>query len=248
MPTELIPFEYNGRAVPVRLDAVDQPLWRAADVGKALSYKGDMGQHLRRLDEDERTLISNQGGDTEWWVNEAGLFSFILGSRKPEAKAFKRWVTHEVLPSIRKTGQYQMAPAIERFPELRAIVELAQSTAEARLAAQEAKVEASEAKALAQTAIETQHFLTIREYVFLHHLTHQLTPSMQTAYGRWLAGYCLEQGIPVRRVQVADRQYDAENGYHTGTIDTTLPGWLTRRHGQGTLTMLQTRGGGRDAD
>ena len=43
-------------------------------------------------------------------VSEAGLYSLILRSRKPEAKAFKRWVTHEVLPSIRKTGAYLLSP------------------------------------------------------------------------------------------------------------------------------------------
>lgn len=47
---QLIPFAYNGRAVPVQLDTEGKPLWRAADVGKALEYKGDMGQHIRRLD------------------------------------------------------------------------------------------------------------------------------------------------------------------------------------------------------
>src|SRR5690625_1845425 len=59
-----------------------------------------------RLDEDERAKFNlGRQGDTNI-VNEYGLYSLILASRKPEAKRFKRWITHEVLPSIRKTGGY----------------------------------------------------------------------------------------------------------------------------------------------
>ena len=68
----------------------------------------------RRLDEDEKmTLHSTQGhsgqrggAQSMTIVNEPGLYSLVLGSRKPEAKTFKRWITHEVIPSIRKHGAY----------------------------------------------------------------------------------------------------------------------------------------------
>ena len=104
--TSLLPFTYQEHDVPVCINDAGDPLWRAADVGKVLEYTGDMGQHIRRLDDDERTLISNQGGQKEWWITESGLYALILGSRKKAAKDFKRWVTHEVIPQIRKTGQY----------------------------------------------------------------------------------------------------------------------------------------------
>jgi phage anti-repressor protein len=138
---------------------------------------------------------------------------------------------------------------VDHFPELRAIIELVQSTAQARLIAEKAQSDAIEAKAdaaqahiLAQSALETQHYLTIREYVFINKLDRQMPPSTQTAYGRWLAGYCLEHGIPVRRIQVADRQYDTENGYHMGTMDATLHDWLLRRNGQPSLHLIHTQG------
>lgn len=62
---------------------------------------------LDRLDEDEKAKLNLglPGGDTNC-VNEPGLYSLVLGSRKPEAKSFKRWITHDVIPSIRKTGGY----------------------------------------------------------------------------------------------------------------------------------------------
>lgn len=88
-----------------------QPWFVAADVCKALEI-GNPSQAISRLDEDEHftTLISNEsaasGKSNASFVNEAGLYTLVLGSRKPEAKAFKRWITHEVIPSIRKHGAY----------------------------------------------------------------------------------------------------------------------------------------------
>lgn len=67
---------------------------------------------MKRLDDDERTLVLIEGNNNGVPVNvvtESGLYSLVLGSRKPEAKQFKRWVVHEVLPSIRKSGGYSLA-------------------------------------------------------------------------------------------------------------------------------------------
>lgn len=86
-----------------------EPWFVAADVCRALSI-ANPSDALRRLDDDEKALVSieglSRGNDSGNIVNEPGLYSLVLGSRKPEAKAFKRWITHEVIPSIRKTGGY----------------------------------------------------------------------------------------------------------------------------------------------
>lgn len=87
-----------------------EPWFVAADVCRALDL-GNPTRALDRLDDDERTLISIKGasnGKPVNGVNEPGLYSLVLGSRKPEAKAFKRWITHDVIPAIRKTGGYQV--------------------------------------------------------------------------------------------------------------------------------------------
>lgn len=87
-----------------------EPWFVAADVCRALEL-GNSRQTLTRLDDDEKGVISTDtpGGKQEMSiVNEPGLYSLVLGSRKPEAKAFKRWITHEVLPAIRKTGNYSL--------------------------------------------------------------------------------------------------------------------------------------------
>ena len=97
----------------VRVALLDgEPWWYAVDVCAVLDL-GNPRMAVARLDEDERSTVSStDGGPNRNVVNESGLYSLILGSRKPEAKAFKRWLTHEVLPSIRKTGGYQ-APAFK---------------------------------------------------------------------------------------------------------------------------------------
>lgn len=90
------------------LNIENEPWFVAADVCKALEI-GNPTDAMRRLDADERTLVSIEGasnGLSVNAVNEPGLYTLVLGSRKPETKAFKRWITHDVIPSIRKNGGY----------------------------------------------------------------------------------------------------------------------------------------------
>ena len=86
-----------------------EPWFVAADVCKALDIENNR-KATNRLDDDEKNTVTlsdgNRGNPNTTIVNEAGLYSLVLGSRKPEAKAFKRWITHEVLPTIRRTGGY----------------------------------------------------------------------------------------------------------------------------------------------
>lgn len=86
-----------------------EPWFVAADVCRVLEL-GNPTMALDRFDEDEKALISieglSRGNDNGNIINEPGLYTLILGSRKPQAKAFKRWITHDVIPSIRKHGLY----------------------------------------------------------------------------------------------------------------------------------------------
>lgn len=103
-----IPFKFDKQEVRTLL-IDDQPWFVAADVAQALEYRiaGDM---TRNLDDDEKgtQIVRTLGGNQEMLViNESGLYSAILRSRKAEAKRFKKWVTAEVLPAIRKHGRYE---------------------------------------------------------------------------------------------------------------------------------------------
>jgi prophage antirepressor-like protein len=116
--SQIIPFEFESHALRVNLDAAGQPWFVAADVCAALELP-DTHKAIARLDDDEkgRNSIPTPGGQQDMSVvNESGLYNLVLGSRKPEAKRFKRWITHEVLPSIRKTGSYTSATSVAALP------------------------------------------------------------------------------------------------------------------------------------
>lgn len=106
MPDQLLrQFTYGEHAVRT-VSRDGDPWFVASDVITVLDLHRTA---VRRLDPDEKGVHSTHtlGGDQDVTViNEAGLYTLILGSRKQEAKMFKRWVTHEVIPSIRKTGAY----------------------------------------------------------------------------------------------------------------------------------------------
>lgn len=92
-------------------DENGEPMFVAKDVCAALEVKNSRDA-LARLDDDEKgvVLTDTPGGEQQMQaVNEAGLYVLVLSSRKPEAKAFKRWVTHEVLPALRRDGGYMVA-------------------------------------------------------------------------------------------------------------------------------------------
>lgn len=96
-------------------DENGEPMFVASDVAKILGY-GDATHMTRRLEEDEKGLRSVETpGGTQMAnvITEPGLYSAILGSRVPEARAFKRWVTHEVLPALRRDGAYVVSDGIE---------------------------------------------------------------------------------------------------------------------------------------
>lgn len=145
MSTSITPFSFDGMAV--RAVQVDGDTWFvAADVCAILDL-GNVTMALKRLDHDEQALISiegfSRGNDRVNVINESGLYSLTLTSRKPQAKRFKRWVTGEVLPTIRKTGGYG-APVAPVVP---------QTLAEAlRLAADQAERIEEQQKLIAQTA------------------------------------------------------------------------------------------------
>ena len=97
--------EQFGEVRTIRKD--DQIWFVAKDVCDSLNIKNTTDT-IKRLDDDERTRFNlGRAGKTNF-VNEFGLYNLVLGSRKEEAKQFKRWITHEVIPSIRKTGSYSI--------------------------------------------------------------------------------------------------------------------------------------------
>ena len=102
-------FSYETQEI--RTVIIDgEPWWVAKDVCSILGLS-DVAMSLQRLDNDEKgtNTIGTPGGmQTVSIINESGLYSLILTSRKPEAKSFKKWITSEVIPSIRRSGMYSI--------------------------------------------------------------------------------------------------------------------------------------------
>lgn len=114
MQTQLQTFTFTtgDDAFAIRAVVRDGDTWFvAADICRALDV-GNTADALGRLDADEKSIDSidgihaGRGNPNIALINESGLYSLVLGSRKPEAKPFKRWLTHEVLPAIARTGVY----------------------------------------------------------------------------------------------------------------------------------------------
>lgn len=118
---DIIPFTFPETGQPVRTVTIDGELWwLSRDVADILEL-GNIHSSLALLDEDEKGIhsVETLGGPQQAAViNEPGLYSLILRSRKPQAKAFKRWITHEVIPSIRQTGRYEVPSLADPLAEL----------------------------------------------------------------------------------------------------------------------------------
>jgi prophage antirepressor-like protein len=117
----LIPkvFNYDSHQVEVVM-IDDAPYWVAKDVCDILGL-GQADKSVKRLDDDEKlTVILIRSGQNRnvWVVSESGLYNLIFQSRKSEAKKFRKWVTSEVLPTIRKTGEYKIKPTLVELPIL----------------------------------------------------------------------------------------------------------------------------------
>lgn len=161
--SELIPFNYEStdlRVVTVNGD----PWFVAKDVCNILGL-GNVGQALIGLDDDEKTNISSNdvgqsGGRDPFIISESGLYSLVLRSRKPEARAFKRWVTHEVIPAVRRHGGY-LTPAMTEqvLSDPDTIIRLATDLKAERARRREAERSLTEAapKVLFADAVATSH-------------------------------------------------------------------------------------------
>ena len=141
MSTDLVPFDFRGH--PVRALTVDGEIWLIASDVCAVLGLTNRRSSLALLDEDEKgvhTVDTPGGPQSTVTVNEPGAYSLVFRSRLPMAKDFKRWLTHEVIPSIRKTGSYSLPGQRQEIdPETvdrRALALLVLASEDAKLAAE----------------------------------------------------------------------------------------------------------------
>lgn len=147
------------------VEKAGEPWFVAADVCRALGLE-QVTRAMDRLDDDERGLlkVTHPQSPTKTMdvngVNEPGLYHLVLCSTKPEAKAFKRWITHEVIPSIRKHGAYMTPATLEAMiadPSTTIKLLTALKDEQEQRKALEAQAEANRPKVLFADAVTTAH-------------------------------------------------------------------------------------------
>ena len=133
-----------------------EPWFVGKDVAEALGYskaRNAIATHIDSEDKKDAPIQGTLGGVQEMTViNESGLYSLVLSSKLPSAKKFKRWVTSEVLPALRKTGQYQVKELSGSELMAKALIE-----AQNVLAAKDKQIEEMKPKALFADAVATSH-------------------------------------------------------------------------------------------
>lgn len=133
----------------------NEPWFVGKDVADVLGYQNGSRDINRHVDEEDRQNYQNSTFDSPRGmtiINESGLYSLVLSSKLPSAKKFKRWVTSEVLPALRKTRQYQVKELSGQELMAKALIE-----AQSVLAAKDKQIEEMKPKALFADAVATTH-------------------------------------------------------------------------------------------
>lgn len=194
MNTEIQTFNFDDATMRTLTGQNGEPWFSGQDVCNIL---GTGTNHLREyLDEDEitnirTTDIGQNGGKAPVFVNEPGLYKLIMRSRKPEAKEFQRWVTHEVLPTIRKHGIYATETTIDQIlanPDfgIRLLTDLKEERAKRVEAENHVKELASKAKAL-DDFTNVPDTLLVRDAAKL--LSNAGTPIGEKELREWLSSH-----------------------------------------------------------
>lgn len=214
-------LKFEGRDVRM-VSRNGEPWWVAKDVCDVLEI-GNSRDAIARLDDDEKGVgsIDTLGGTQEMtMVNESGLYSLIIGSRKPESKRFKRWITHEVLPSIRRTGVYAVDPAPkDEFTILREMIDVLESNRK-RITSLEGNVGTIETTVLAlRDTVDLfgadTDYRTVRAYLRGAKINMPLKDA--SSVGKKAAALCRDRGILIG--DVADERHGSVHSYPIDVLD-----------------------------
>lgn len=208
-------FSFNGNSFNPFIGEDGEPRFVASEVCRALAIT-DVKQAIERLDDDEKgkySVLTGGGIQVAWCVNEAGLYNLILGSRKTEAREFKRWITHEVLPALHRTGQYSLQK-MTPLQQLQAFV--------ASLTQHQEKIEEHDTRILSlEGRVGKPEFYTILGYCRLRRLPPPTEPQAR-AMGKKAALLSRERGMEIGDAD--DARYATVHTYHLSILDELFGG------------------------
>lgn len=215
-------FIFDGKAaVRIIPDEDKNPWFIALDVCKALDYANTSKAVSDNVDPEDTGYLNNYGvissvtvgytpGST-LVINESGLYALVLRSSMPKAKAFKRWVTHDVLPAIRRNGAYNL----QKLTPAQMVLQMAQ-----QLVDQERAVAELDQRMLAvetrQTSMEQgAQYFTILAYASMNGI--RLDTSAAQVYGSKAAKLSRDQGVHIGKA--SDPRYGYVGTYHISILD-----------------------------
>ena len=209
----MTPFNFGEQQVRVISDDRGQPWFVAADVCTVLEIKNP-SDAIKRLDDDERARFNLALQGDSNIINESGLYSLILRSRKASARTFRKWVTSEVLPAIRRTGAYTVTPALPVVKNATMQLVIAQAMELDRLeqAQQElaSRVEAVEARVATQDSM----FYTVLAYA---RKTGEFVDNVRASVlGRGATRLSKARNYPMGKA--ADPRFGVVHTYHTDIL------------------------------
>ncbi|MEC4816391.1 MAG: BRO family protein [Scytonema sp. PMC 1069.18] len=251
--TNIVPFSFESHEV--RVVIIDnEPWFIATDVAKVLEHS-NTSVMLQMLDEDEKGVsnVYTLGGNQELAIiSESGLYHAVIKSRKPQAKPFRKWVTSEVLPSIRKSGQYsvQQAPVQHSQPQQPTLSEI--DTVFAGLIKLGIKPELIESAKLSAIAKSIPHLASVCEEskrLVSAHMSVPEIPMSPTELGKKIA---LELGLAKVPSPQKVNQALLNAGFQESSVHINKRGekkieWHLTEKGQdyGQMQMDTTRGHGK---
>lgn len=158
MSSQIVPFNFKGHDVRTLVDKNGEPWFVASDLAKVLEYR-DAERISRSLESDEKGFakVGTPGGEQKMTIiNESGLWHAVVRAKTDRVRPFRHWLTHEVIPSIRKTGSYGVQqPFIDQL-DRRTLAQMVIDAEDAKTAAElekaAAELEAAEAKEVAENA------------------------------------------------------------------------------------------------
>jgi prophage antirepressor-like protein len=206
-------FDFNGNPLTANIEN-GEPQFFASDVCNILEIV-NVAQAVARLDDDEKgiTTVYTLGGSQDvLTVNESGLYSLVLTSRKSQAKAFKRWITHEVLPAIRKTGTYslqQMSP----LQQLKAMVAHMEQTERQINELHQLQAEQAQRIESVVDRLDKADYFTVQQFCQRQGI--KSTPAIRQMWGKQASDLSRQRSIYIDKV--IEGAYSV-NAYHKNVL------------------------------
>ena len=214
--SDIVPFQFPATGQTVRTVVIDgEPWWVIADACAILGHSNP-SMAAARLDPDDLSVaeVIDSMGRTQRArvVNESGLYELIIRSDRPQAREFRRWITHEVIPAIRRTGSYSVEPAAPRELSRR---EMAQYWLEAETRAEVAEAKVAELEPAAgawQSLASAEGDWSVREAAYILNRDHGIVTGERRLFGklrewRLIDGHDTPYAPHQRHVKLRPRTY-----------------------------------------